>query len=421
MKNCRRGLRAFIILISLFAFSAVESSPEATGSLQMSPRRVSLFRQRDYTERTARLMNSGQAFQPGTDMDCFQRDPTVIRLAKSDNDRAQHWDEIFSRYDKEKDYEQMVHFFQKVSEQQPDSVAVHRYLLYGYLRLNNSEGALNELEKLISLQPKERKYLSQAANLYQKEGRCEEAMKKIEQLLKIDPADRESKQDYQRLSSECVGRSTVSQPAYRKQSEAKKEAGVFYEEGNGHFEAGNYEKAIASYSKAIIHEQNFAPLYYNLAIAQMIVGKDQEAKENFIKYLKLRPNAANANEVKDYLKSIDSPSTDPDLRKPVQTAGPMPGGQAGLARRIYYTEVWNAIRSKWTPPDSSKDKNLEAVLIVTVRRDGKILNVRFEQRSGNAVFDQSAERAIMKADPLPPFPELYSPLQEEIGVRIRRE
>ena len=97
------------------------------------------------------------------------------------------------------------------------------------------------------------------------------------------------------------------------------------------------------------------------------------------------------------------------------------GAQVGLARRLYYTEIWNAIRSKWALPDFLKDKNLEAVLIVSVRRDGKILNVRFEKRSGNALFDESAERAVMKADPLPPFPAIYSPPQEDIGVRFRPE
>ena len=97
------------------------------------------------------------------------------------------------------------------------------------------------------------------------------------------------------------------------------------------------------------------------------------------------------------------------------------GAQVGLARRLYYTEVWNAIRSNWALPDFLKDKKLEAVLVVTVRRDGKILAASFEKRSGNSLFDESAERAVKKADPLPPFPAIYSPPQEQIGVRFRPE
>jgi TonB family protein len=56
-----------------------------------------------------------------------------------------------------------------------------------------------------------------------------------------------------------------------------------------------------------------------------------------------------------------------------------------------------------------------------VRRDGKILSQRFERKSGNALLDESAERAIRKVDVLPPFPKIYSPAQEEIGIRFRPE
>lgn len=97
------------------------------------------------------------------------------------------------------------------------------------------------------------------------------------------------------------------------------------------------------------------------------------------------------------------------------------GGQVGLARRLYYTEIWNAIRSRWALPDPSKYKGMEAILVLAIRRDGKILDIRFQKRSGNALFDESAEKAVRKADPLPPFPAIYSPSQEEIGVRFRPE
>ncbi|MBP8644743.1 MAG: TonB C-terminal domain-containing protein [Syntrophobacteraceae bacterium] len=103
------------------------------------------------------------------------------------------------------------------------------------------------------------------------------------------------------------------------------------------------------------------------------------------------------------------------------SGGNREGGQVALARRLYYTEIWNAIRQQWTLPESLKSQKLEAVLVVVVRRDGKILDIRFERKSGQPLFDESAMRAVRKADPLPPFPEIYSPLQEEIGLRFRPE
>ena len=97
-------------------------------------------------------------------------------------------------------------------------------------------------------------------------------------------------------------------------------------------------------------------------------------------------------------------------------------GQISLARRLYYTEVWNAIRREWVlDTNRLKGQRLEAVVILVVRRDGKILSYRFEKKSGNALLDESAERAVRKVDTLPPFPKIFNPSQEEIGIRFRPE
>ena len=97
------------------------------------------------------------------------------------------------------------------------------------------------------------------------------------------------------------------------------------------------------------------------------------------------------------------------------------GAQIGLARRLYYTEVWNAIRRQWALPEFMKSQQWEAVVVVTLKRSGKIVDIRFEKRSGNSLFDESVVRAIRKADPLPPFPDIYSPPEDTIGVRFRPE
>lgn len=98
------------------------------------------------------------------------------------------------------------------------------------------------------------------------------------------------------------------------------------------------------------------------------------------------------------------------------------GDQLALARRLYYTEVWAAIKRQWVLPKSLiHAQGLEAVVIIVVRRDGKIEKMQFEKKSGNPLFDDSVLRAIQKADPLPKFPDIYSPPRDEIGVRFRPE
>ncbi len=121
----------------------------------------------------------------------------------------------------------------------------------------------------------------------------------------------------------------------------------------------------------------------------------------------------------------------PDIQ-PVRTGKPIKqrtrlvssetSAEYGLTKRLYYSEVWKAIQNQWAlPVELLNKKNLEAIVIIKVRRDGEIVNMRFEKKSGNPVFDESVWKAIKKANPLPPFPKIYSPPYEEFGIRFRPE
>jgi TonB family protein len=71
------------------------------------------------------------------------------------------------------------------------------------------------------------------------------------------------------------------------------------------------------------------------------------------------------------------------------------------------------------PSELINRDDIEAILVIKIRRDGTIMDVRFEKKSGNEIFDSSVWRAVQKANPLPPFPKTYSPPYEEIGIRFR--
>lgn len=99
---------------------------------------------------------------------------------------------------------------------------------------------------------------------------------------------------------------------------------------------------------------------------------------------------------------------------------PQSAEEYGLARKLYYSEVWKAIQSQWAVPVEILNRDdLEAILVIKIRRDGTITDVRFEKKSGNEIFDSSVWKAVQKANPLPPFPKSYSPPYEEIGIRFR--
>jgi colicin import membrane protein len=95
------------------------------------------------------------------------------------------------------------------------------------------------------------------------------------------------------------------------------------------------------------------------------------------------------------------------------------GGATGTLMQIYYANVHNWISSNWSYPVALKsDPDLEAVVLLEVQRDGKILSTRFIARSSEPVFDESVLRAIERSDPLPPFPEVYRRSHDEFQIRF---
>src|SRR4030042_615560 len=76
----------------------------------------------------------------------------------------------------------------------------------------------------------------------------------------------------------------------------------------------------------------------------------------------------------------------------------------------YYSMIWAKIKEAWTIPENliKEMVDLETVIVIIIERDGKIQKSWFEKQSGNDLYDQSAMRAIKKAEPLPSIPKEFS-------------
>jgi len=85
----------------------------------------------------------------------------------------------------------------------------------------------------------------------------------------------------------------------------------------------------------------------------------------------------------------------------------------------YYMTIFNKIQSAWVLPGYYEHENLMAIVGITVRADGRIVNIQFEKKSGNVEFDRSVMRAIQKANPLPPLPAGIKEPLLTLGVRFQ--
>ena len=95
------------------------------------------------------------------------------------------------------------------------------------------------------------------------------------------------------------------------------------------------------------------------------------------------------------------------------------GGPRTLeAIRIYQAEIQYQIQKNWAFSQqlAGQSLELEAVLAIKILRNGEIEDIWFDKRSGNDYLDESAYRALVKSNPLPPLPNEYIGSSYKIGL-----
>jgi colicin import membrane protein len=106
-------------------------------------------------------------------------------------------------------------------------------------------------------------------------------------------------------------------------------------------------------------------------------------------------------------------------------AGPAGGSGTGGARvlesiLIYQAEIQYQIQKNWAFSQqlAGDSTQMEAVLAIKVLRNGEIEDIWFDKKSGNAYLDESAYKALVKSNPLPPLPKDYMRPDYKIGLRF---
>lgn len=83
----------------------------------------------------------------------------------------------------------------------------------------------------------------------------------------------------------------------------------------------------------------------------------------------------------------------------------------------YPVMVENRVKGFWVIPDPLSARELKAVVVFAIDKEGKVINLRFKQSSGSLPYDQSVIRAISKASPFSPPPQVF--LEEEFELTFQ--
>ena len=103
---------------------------------------------------------------------------------------------------------------------------------------------------------------------------------------------------------------------------------------------------------------------------------------------------------------------------------PGTGGRRALEiTDIYKVEIAYQVERNWafSQQVAGDSRSLQASIVFRVLPNGNITDIRFTQKSGNAYFDDSVYKAVVKADPVAPHPEAIRMPYVEVPIRFTPE
>ena len=88
--------------------------------------------------------------------------------------------------------------------------------------------------------------------------------------------------------------------------------------------------------------------------------------------------------------------------------------------QIYNAEIKYQIQKNWVFSEefAGSKTDLETALGIKVLPSGEITDNWFDKKSGNAHMDDSAYKALVKSNPLPPLPKEYIRPHYMVGFRF---
>lgn len=113
-----------------------------------------------------------------------------------------------------------------------------------------------------------------------------------------------------------------------------------------------------------------------------------------------------------------------DAPTPKRSGGGLPIGTSGIGKgiQLYQMEIEKHVKNNWSYPvaliNARKGKTPEAIILLTLKRDGKIVKVKFKKRSRDPLFNDSVLKAVGRSDPLPKFPPGYMKSSDEVEIRF---
>uniref|UniRef100_A0A7V3PTQ3 TonB C-terminal domain-containing protein n=1 Tax=candidate division WOR-3 bacterium TaxID=2052148 RepID=A0A7V3PTQ3_UNCW3 len=95
-------------------------------------------------------------------------------------------------------------------------------------------------------------------------------------------------------------------------------------------------------------------------------------------------------------------------------------GAAALGYNYYLQEMLERIEENWQDPFTGRTAKMKATVMFVIERNGSITEVKLEQGSGDALYDESCLRSVLVTGKLPPLPAEFTAPRLKIHLEFEK-
>jgi len=149
------------------------------------------------------------------------------------------------------------------------------------------------------------------------------------------------------------------------------------------------------------------------------IRAENEARQATAEARKLEAEARAAREAVANTRSDATRQTQAMQNAVTQTSSGRQNAQS-LVEQNYWNAVGQRVKSFWKLTEEHNwEASLLAQVVITINKDGDVVNIKFNQRSKDPLFDQLLEKTIKKATPMPRFPTLLQQETTDVWLQFR--
>jgi len=170
-----------------------------------------------------------------------------------------------------KKYAEALQEYQKVLAENPDMHQAYERIGLCHFRLGDPDNAIKAFKLMLEKEPQARNVLLNLCAIFLEKGNLEEGMKYFKQLEEATITDHS----------------------------------IFYNIGVLLFAKEQMDQAIEYFQKCAARDPNYVDAYYQIALAYLNQGNNEEAKKNLQKIIELAPGSDKAAQAKEILDSLE--------------------------------------------------------------------------------------------------------------------